>query len=380
LTGKERIATALQGGKPDRVPILPIYTAAYILTAAGRDPRAWLAGTPEDRLRLMDDTLRIHPEVDGCFVHPGKPADWADRHRVERFDGYWRVTERATGAQYGVSADGLACAADGGPAPHDYADLDATPHVRAPQDVDRTIGPAPTEDEMRASGRYDTLRHVAAQRPDLHLTVQASSPLIGAVDACGGYVPGLLTLQTEPDLFRLLLARSAEHQCARFGPAREAGADSIFFTSYYGGADAIDPATYAELVFPYDRTVCEAARNHGMAVLHWYLGDLMPNLGTVRRLPTDALVLEQSRKSYRIDLGEIRARVGPEFCLFGFGHEQDFVTCNREGLSRTLREQYAAAGRDGAFVTGTPNIPPDADPAAVDHYFAEARRLGESGP
>ena len=92
----------------------------------------------------------------------------------------------------------------------------------------------------------------------------------------------------------------------------------------------------------------------------------------------NALVLEQGRKGYTIDPVEIRRQVGPEFCLFGYGYENDFCTFNREGLTRELERQIRGAGQDGAFVVGTPIMPPNAIPEAVDYYFAEARRLGNS--
>jgi len=90
-------------------------------------------------------------------------------------------------------------------------------------------------------------------------------------------------------------------------------------------------------------------------------------------------VLEQGRKGYDIDPVEIRQRVGPKFCLFGFGYENDYCTFNRAGLTGELQRQIKGAGLDGAFIAGTPIMPPNALPAAVDYYFSEARRLGDYG-
>ena len=94
------------------------------------------------------------------------------------------------------------------------------------------------------------------------------------------------------------------------------------------------------------------------------------------KLPLDALVLEQGRKGYEIDPVEIRQRVGPDFCLFGFGLENDFCTFNRAGLAGELQRQIEGAGSDGAFIVGTPIMPPNAQPEAVEFYFQEARRIG----
>ena len=114
----------------------------------------------------------------------------------------------------------------------------------------------------------------------------------------------------------------------------------------------------------------------GLFVLHWYLGDLMPMLDKVMELPIDALVLEQSRKGYQIDPVAIRRRVGDDFCLFGFGFENDYCTFDRQGLSNEIRRQIEGAAINGAFIVGTPIMPPNAQPEAVDFYFAEARHIG----
>lgn len=103
----------------------------------------------------------------------------------------------------------------------------------------------------------------------------------------------------------------------------------------------------------------------------------MPILDQVMKLPMDALVLEQGRKGYDIDPVTIRKRVGPNFCLFGFGFENDYCIDNRAGLAREIRRQIEGAGRNGAFIAGTPIMPPNANPSTVDYYFNEVRRMGK---
>jgi hypothetical protein len=142
------------------------------------------------------------------------------------------------------------------------------------------------------------------------------------------------------------------------------------------GADTISPRDYAEIVFPCEEKICRTAKDEGLYALHWFLGDLMPVLDKVLELPIDALVLEQGRKGYEKDPVEIRKRVGPDLCIFGYAFENDFCEFNREGLLVELGRQIEGAGSNGAFVVGTPIMPPNARPEAVDFYFEQARRLG----
>ena len=375
MNSKERVEIALQGGKPDCVPIVPIYDFAYVMRSTGRDPREWITASAQERIDTIEESFLRH-DVDGIFVHGGCNDNWVNSHTVEKLDQYWMVTHTETGEQLRLLPDGW------------HAEADGTPVMRPPsaggvskiqtwQDLDREVPPPATEGEIEASGTYWPMRHLVKKYPDRHFSFQSGTPMVYALNACGGYVEGLITLASNRDLFRELLARCMERRLAGIAQGKKAGAHSVWFTSYYTGADTISPKDYAELVFPLDRQMCQAAKDEGLYVLHWYLGDLMPVLDIVMELPMDALVLEQGRKTYEIDPVEIRTRVGPDFCLFGFGLEYDYCTFNRASLSSELERQIEGAGRDGAFVAGTPIMPPNALPEAVDFYFSEARRLGK---
>jgi uroporphyrinogen-III decarboxylase len=183
-------------------------------------------------------------------------------------------------------------------------------------------------------------------------------------------------MATNRALFKEVLARFAQNERAWLAATKEYGGGSTWFTSYYAGADTISPKDYVELVYPYEYQVCQTARELGLFVLNWFLGDLNPILDKIAEMPIDALVLEQGRKGYEIDPVSIRQRVGHRLCIFGFGREEDFVHFNRQGLSHEIKRQIAGAGANGAFIAGTPIMPPDANPGAVDFYIDEVHRLG----
>jgi len=377
MTGKERIAVALQGGKPDCVPILPIYDIGYVLRSTGHDVREWAIATCAERVRILEDSFLLHRDIDGIFVHGGGNDENVRHLRVEKFDDFWRITDDRTGEQWGLLPDGSLCTADGAPLPRQGGELFRESQIGCEADIDRIVGFAPSPAQIAEGGRFEPLRHLVAKYPDRHFSFQTGTPMVFALNACGGFVEGLTTMKSDPALYHKLLRRYTEIECALLAPGRAAGAESTWFTSYYTGADTISPRDYAEMIFPYEHEVCREAKRQGLYVLNWYLGDLMPVLDKVMELPMDALVLEQGRKGYDIDPVKIRRRVGPTFCLFGFGFENDYCTFNQPGLTGELQRQLEGAGRGGAFVAGTPIMPPNAQPAAVDYYFGEARRLGE---
>ena len=376
MTGKERIAIALQGGRPDRVPILPIYDIGYVLRSTEHDVREWSLATCAERTRIIEESFLLHTDIDGLFVHTGRNDEDLRHLRVEKLDAFWRVTDTRTGEQWGLLPDGSQCTPTGKPLPRQGSELFRESQIQCVADIDRLVGPAPSPAQVDAGGRFEPLRHLAAKYPDRHFSFQTGTPMVFSLNTCGGFVEGLTTMKSEPELYHKLLRRYTEIECALLAPGKEAGADSTWFTSYYTGADTISPRDYAQMIFPYEYEICAEAKRLGLFVLNWYLGDLMPVLDQVMELPMDALVLEQGRKGYDIDPVAIRKRVGDKFCLCGFGFENDYCTVNKSGLTAELHRQIEGAGCNGAFIAGTPIIPPNARPEAVDYYFAEARRLG----
>ena len=378
MTPKKRIETALGGGKPDRLPVMSIYDVGYMYRSLGKDQREFITGSSDERIAAIEESFRRH-DVDGFFVPYGVPcgydANWRDNHEVEKRSDYWVVTNKQTGIQRHLLQD---CC---------WAEVDGTPIPRAPSaggmsrityenDIDKHMRKTPTTVELQTNGTFDPLRHLTGKYPDHHFNFEITTPMVMALNCCGGYVEGLLTMKDKPALFKKMLQRSAESEIACLSSCREAGASSVLFASYYIGADTISPKDYAERIFPYDLAVCQAAKAAGLFVLNWYLGDLMPMLDKVMELPIDALVLEQGRKGYQIDPEAIRRCVGDDFCLFGFSFENDFCTFNRQGLSNEICRQIKGTAINGVFIVGTPIIPPNAQPEAVDFYFVEARYIG----
>ena len=375
MTGKQLVETALQGRKPPQLPVFPIYDKGYVMTSIGRDPRDYIVATAKERIEYLGKNFLRH-KVDGFCVHIGTSDEWAKNHTVEKFAQYWLITEKNTGEKRRLLPD-CTWAKEDGTVIIESLSNNGISKIQCEDDIDEQIPSPPSVEEIKSSGILGPLQYLAEKYPDYHFSFQTGTPMIKAIEACGGYAEGLMVLASEPELFRKILEKCMTYDYARIILARKYGGRSMYFTSYYTGADTVSPDNYAKIVFPYELEICRFAKANGFYVLNWYLGDLMPVLDKVMELPLDGLILEQGRKGYNIDPVQIRKRVGEKFCLFGFAFENDFCQFNYEGLRNEIARQIKGAASEGAFIIGTPIMPANANPEAVDFYFDKAKRLGK---
>ena len=227
MTGKRRVEIALRGGKPDLIPIIPIYDAGYILKGIGRDVREWITASSDERVGFIEEGMLMHPDIDGYYVHTGTKDTWIDTHEVEKFESYWRITDTETDEQFGLLPDGSACTAEGESLARQGGDITGVSRIRTVADIEEVPGAVPTASQITESGLFTPLRHLTRKYPDRHFSFQSATPMVGALSACGGYIEDLTTMVEKPFLFLKLLARLTEHACAQFSVAREAGADSM---------------------------------------------------------------------------------------------------------------------------------------------------------
>lgn len=370
----QRINTALEGGSPDAMPIFPIYDEGYFMKSVGRDVRDFIVASSDENVRYIEESFRRHM-VDGFYVYSGTNDDFCNNHSIEKYDDYWLITEKTSGNQKRLLPEGCFVARDGKPLLMVQTSSGLS-RIIDEGDID-VWAPTLTLEDIEATGRYRPLENLTQRYPDHHFAFQVKTPMAAAINACGGFVEGLITMATNRRLYQKLLERCTQNNLLHIELGKKYGAASMYFTSFYTGADTISPKDYAEIVFPFDLELCKTAKNTGLYVLNWYLGDLMPMLDQVKKLPLHALVLEQSRKGYEIDPVEIRHHVGKELCIFGYGYERDFCECNFGHIEAELRRQIYGAGLGGAFIAGTTIVPPDADEQAVEFYFTKARQIGE---
>jgi hypothetical protein len=374
MTAKERLAITLNGGKADRIPLYAIYDHGYLMKCIDHDIREYSTCSMAERIDFIEQAFLRHP-VDGYFVYPGVSDDWVNNHTIAKNPDSWLITDKTTNEQYRLMPDGQRADLNG--ILEDIDETQSEVEFNNIADIESYLQKLYAKYIEEFPVRFAPLRYMSKKYPDHHFGFNIHSPMVYAVNAFGGYENGLMKMALEPELFEKALELSIDYFRQVIAAGKAAGGDALWIISFYTGADTISPEYYANTIFPYEEKLCKIAHEYGLYTLNWFLGDLMPIIEQVKQLPLDALVLEQGRKGYEIDPVAIRQQIGNKLAIFGFGDELDFCDFNQDKLASELERQITGAGADGAFVVGTPIMPINAQPAAVDFYFKTARKLGK---
>lgn len=131
-----------------------------------------------------------------------------------------------------------------------------------------------------------------------------------------------------------------------------------------GGGDAsttvISPAIFREFVAPYDEPLIAAAHEAGQKIVYHTCGGMMPILEDIAAMSPDAMeTFTPAGMGGDADLAEARRRIGDKVCFIGgFDQGEFFMRSTQEQTRQEVLRCFDACGRDGGFI-----ISPS------DHFF-----------
>ena len=102
-----------------------------------------------------------------------------------------------------------------------------------------------------------------------------------------------------------------------------------------------------------------------MIAVFYFCGDVMPRLTPIRTLDPTCLAVEESKKGFEIEIGDVRRQMGEKAGLFGNVDVLGVLQNGTEDLwRREIERQVRAAGGNGRFVMSfgspiTPGTPPE---------------------
>ena len=384
---------ALTGQKPDVLPAAPAYLSLFLeeleRAAYIEQYRRRLGGRALYPVDHEEDTLfraqalyqsygvfQVPP--DWLELHQGASRAWAARMQIASEEGVLYYQDRSSGARRAMHEvpipRGDAALA---PANASLQDLwDGSSQLRGPEDVDTRLPLLPA-DELLARGDYDLPRKVVADYGGhFFLSAILDTPFSDAYDLLG--FQGLMVIQHDrPELLQHLLARELARSEQVMAAWAAVGLHGMYVQEVFTGADVISPRSYDRFVFAYNQPYFERMSALGLLPVHYVCGDIIPRLERMCQYRLAAIAVEESKKSFTIEIEDVVQRVAGRAAVFGN------VDAVRFGLHGTMEEMAAevqrqarigAAAKGFVVSTGSP-FPLDTNPRVVDTLVATAHAM-----
>lgn len=378
MTSKERMLTALAGGKPDVVPVAPYFWGAeYRWKAVGVEIWELIYGDREMSFIGNDKLHQRHP-CDWINVH-GFGNEWLKDKTVERQDDRVFFTD-SDGTKYEFLNDGHQLRRVDERENHAPNSGIVDKNIKTKDDVDKLWGSPrrPREKTKIEIAKEDWQKRLIDKYGDtILMTGGGISPFVQACYTLG-FETSLIMMMENPDVFTYMMDRFYEDSLPHYEHVAAFGYEAILIAESWASVDIISPQQYNDFAFPYQKKAIQAAQNQGLKAILYSTGYLTPILAKMRELGADALTIEEGRKGQPMDIGIVREILGPKQCIFGnFDAENVLLKGSKDDIEREVKRQIDSAGRDGAFIMGTGSpICDDTEPESIDHFIQFTHEYG----
>jgi len=386
MTGKERILTALAGGQADATPVAIDYMTLYL---AERVERAYVAAYRERLAR--EGRIRIDPDEDvqirakatleayGCFQErhdwlqvSGAPSrEVLSQRELRLTDGQVFELDRAAGTRRQMLLSGQAAKTE---EMRDRFERTRRRSLERDQ-LDKILAEHSAQTRVARGDLRQVEALVRQKGEDYCVYTGASAPFWWLYDLLG-FEDMMLALHDAPQLAFTIMDASLEATVEHAQAFKDAGGHGIRVEECLASADMISQKMYERFVLPYEEQLFSQLRRMGLKTILYFCGDVMPRLTALRQLPIDALMVEESKKTFTIDIEEVRATIGPDLCLLGNIDSYAMVQKGtRAELSAEVARQIRVAGADGGFILGVGSpLPLDTPPERADLLVRFARQ------
>ncbi len=381
MTGRKKIEEAMAATGTAQVPAVICYEGIYVrdhwrqLTAHPW----WYAQSPDIEQQLAWRRDAIERTGQDWFILPAvTPRRQREALCIEMEAGEVYRRDRRSGLRERLVEPRI-----GGWVPTArYTDAPLDPPMTLEQ-IDAAV-PAPEQvsaEQMRRDGRGDLAERLLAEYGErLWPLCHVSSPLWNCYRLWG--FEGMMTrILDEPHLIRHACDRLLALVRQRIREAAAIGTAGVWIEECF--TDLVSPEVFAAINVPLMRRIVEAIREAGMkSIYYYYCGDPASRWDLILSIGADAISLEESKKSFTIDIEDVVERIGRRCAVLGnldaVGVLQD---ADEAGLRAEVRRQVAAGARNGGrFVMsiGSP-VTPGTPVERVRRYCDMVRELQADG-
>ena len=377
MNSRERMFAAIYGHQPDRVPVAPHWWGNYKFEIAGRDYMLdrWTDG---QEMLLVYRAFYERFQSDWFHLSGGYP-----RIRGAYLSRDYRAI-REGGKMYLIAPDGsrdeiLAdeSLASSRAESRSRLDLSSAARIRAAIDHELERFRPLTAAEITAAGYTDHAAQIVREYGEtVFVVVNVGAPGILAFGS-ERYQESLMALYDYPEGVKRLVQRRYESAMEWARAFAAVGVHGWLISEDVAGSDTISPHMYEEFLYPANCWFFEQVNRLGMVPMVYFCGDVRPLVPLVRDSGARVLLIEDSRKTFTLDVVEIVKGLAGKVLLFGNLDTTDLLLHGRpEDVEQAVKEQLRAA-LYGPFVVanGSP-IAPGTPPENVEAMIRATHRHG----
>jgi len=219
----------------------------------------------------------------------------------------------------------------------------------------------PEPGEYLSSPRFEHVKILSERLGDeVFIALHSATPVNDIFDPegfLGGFEQAMLAAIEKPDMMAYLIYQSHMRHLNYQRALAQCGARAHISTEAYLSSDLVSPALYERIFFQTQADYYKGVRAAGLIPLMCFWGNVNPLLKFFRRLSIDGLLLEESRKGYRIDAAEAQRQIGDGITLFGnLPAETLLLNGTPEEVAAETRRMIDSLDRKSRFVmcTGSP--------------------------
>ncbi len=351
MTSKERMAAAMSGGRPDRVPVMCQMSVGHMLRETGFSPSRFWHSAGDFVEGLL--ALRALYRFDGILVSlHGHAPDWERRAASLSRGPDGERLRWTNGDETWFPADDLPVFRPAAaPVRPEFAGFD-------PASLPSRPGYIPVSQGLRFAldpgHLYDAVEEVVRRAGrDFSVHGEVTSPLDYILDLFG-FEQAMLGFLDDPARARAILDRFADGVASIAAGLAAAGVDAIKISSPFAGAGFLSQAFYRTFVLPYEGRIARAVEDRGVRAYLHTCGDINDRLELMAESGASGIECLDPPPLGRVELADAKRRVGGRIFIKGnVDPVHVLLKGDRAAVEADARRRVEAGRPGGRYILST---------------------------
>ncbi len=333
MTGKERILKAIAGERVFPVPVAPHGWGVYKFQLAGviHGPADEAAGWALSGQALAEVDALFYETFGSDMIHLSAGA-WKPQPGDAERERAWRELRPAV------------C------------------ELNSKRLIDEFVAATtPSETEIADSGIYEHVPILAEKFGDQALILMnEGNPTCGVFEnggPAGDFQDAMAATVTHPENLAYLLWKLYESWLGRMRVLQQSGAHGYIGSETCVSCDLLSPKTFRAVVLPALKMFYEQVGSMGLVPVTYFLGEIVPILDELACMGAHALMIEEPKKGFRLEVLEIHRALAGRMALFGnLDSVYTLLWGDASAVQAETRRQCACAEK-GGFISSLSCLP-----------------------